>query len=114
MTFALRGIAVSLSIFVLVYGTLSLAVCGLWRRVWVSGRRYSAKSCADVLFALRLAPLVSATGVTLAFAVPSFLLLEPRAVNESMGEPSVLLGFCGMAILLAGLWNAGAALMRAS
>jgi len=114
VTFALRGFAVSLSIFVLVYGTLSLAVCGLWRRVWVLGRRYSPKSCADVLFALRLAPLVSATGVTLAFAVPSFLLLEPRAVNESMGGPSVLLGFCGMAILLAGMWNAVAALTRAS
>ena len=112
--FAMRGIAVSLAIFVLVYCVLSLMVCCVWRRIWLRGRRYSAKSCADLLFALRMAPLVSAMGVTLVLAVPSFLLLEPHAVNEAMGGASVWLGFCGMAVLLAGMWNAAAALMRVS
>lgn len=112
--FAARGISVSLSIFVLVYSVLSVAILCVWRRVWVWGHQHSAKSCADLLFALRVAPLVVATGVTLVLAVPSFLLLEPRAVNESLGGPSVWLAFSGMAVLLAGVWNAAAALIRAS
>ena len=112
--FAARGISVSLSIFVLVYSVLSVAILCVWRRVWVWGHRHSAKSCADLLFSLRVAPLVAATGVTLVLAVPSFLLLEPRTVNESLGGPSAWLAFSGMAVLMAGVWNAAIALIRAS
>ena len=112
--FAVRGIAVSFSIFVILYSALSLLVCGVWRRVWLSGQQYSARRCADLLFALRLFPLVVATGITLALAVPSFLLLEPRAVYEPMGVAPVVLGFCGMTVMLAGMWKAASALVRAS
>jgi beta-lactamase regulating signal transducer with metallopeptidase domain len=112
--FAVRGIAVSFSIFVLLYSALSGLVCGVWRRVWLGGQQYSARRCADLLFALRMAPFVVATGVTLALAVPSFLLLEPRAVEEPMGGVPVVLGLCGMAVMLAGIWKAAAALVRAS
>ncbi len=75
--FAVRGIAVSLSIFVLVYSALSVAVCGVWRRVWVwaCARQHSQRECADLLLALRMLPLVMAVGVTLILAVPSFLEL---------------------------------------
>src|ERR1700676_2361865 len=112
--FAVRGIAVSLSIFVLIYSTLSLAICCAWRRVWVWGSQYPAKNCADLLFGLRVVPLVSAMGVTVVLAVPSFLLLDAHAVNESMGGGSLLLGFCGIAVLVAGMWNVASSLMRAS
>jgi beta-lactamase regulating signal transducer with metallopeptidase domain len=112
--FAVRGIAVSVSTFVLLYSALSLAVYGVWRRVWLGGRQHSAKRCADLLFALRLLPFVVATGVTLAVAVPSFLLLEPRAVDEPIGVAPVLLSLCGMALMLTGIWKAAAAVVRAS
>ena len=112
--FAMRGIAVSFSVFVILYGALSAAVSGVWRRVWLGGQRYSARRCADLLFVLRLAPLVVAAGVTLMLAVPSFLLLEPRAVDEPIGAVPVLLSLCGMALLLAGVWKASTALVRAS
>jgi beta-lactamase regulating signal transducer with metallopeptidase domain len=112
--FALRGLAIAFSIFVLFYGGLSLAVCCVWRQVWVRAHRYSARRSADLLFALRLIPFVAAVGVTLTVAVPSFLLLEPRAVDEPVGAVPVLLGLCGMAVLLAGMWKAAMALLRAS
>lgn len=112
--FALRGSAVSLSIFFIVYSALSIAVCFVWRRLWRYNQRSSARRCADLLFALRMVPFVVASIVTLAFAVPSFLLLEPRAVEESMGSVPVVLGLCGMAMLLAGAWNALTALVQAS
>jgi beta-lactamase regulating signal transducer with metallopeptidase domain len=112
--FALRGLAIAFSIFVLFYGGLSLAVCCVWRQVWVRAQRYSARRSADLLFALRLIPFVAAMGVTLTMAVPSFLLLEPRAVDEPFGAVPVLLGLCGMAVLLVGMWKAAMALVRAS
>ncbi|MGA9306551.1 MAG: hypothetical protein WBW31_14205 [Candidatus Sulfotelmatobacter sp.] len=114
MMFAMRGIAVSFSIFVMLYCALSVAVCGVWRRVWLAGQRDSARRCANLLFALRLFPFVVATGLTFVLAVPSFLLLEPRAVDERMGAVPVLLGLCGVAVLLAGMWKAAAALLHAS
>lgn len=112
--FALRGIAVSFSIFVLLYGILSVVVCSVWRKVLHYGGRYSAKSCSDMLFILRMLPLLAGTGVTLALAVPSFLLLEPRAVNEPMEPLLVVLALCGVGVLLVGVWQAARALMRAS
>jgi beta-lactamase regulating signal transducer with metallopeptidase domain len=112
--FALRGIAVSFSIFILLYSALSLAVCGVWRSLWLGAQRHSARRGADLLFILRTIPFVVATGVTLALAVPSFLLLEPRAVNEPIGVLPVVLGLCGMAAVLVGMWKAAAALLRAS
>jgi beta-lactamase regulating signal transducer with metallopeptidase domain len=112
--FAVRGIAVSLSIFVVFYSALSLAVCGVWRNVWLGVPRYSARRSADLLFALRTIPFAVAAGVTFTLAVPSFLLLEPRAGDEAMGAAPVVLGLCGMATLLAGMWKAATALLRAS
>jgi Zn-dependent protease with chaperone function len=112
--FAVRGIAVSFSIFVILYISLSTAVCCLWRRVWLYGQEHSAGRYASLLFTLRMAPFVVSTGVTLLLAVPSFLLLEPRAVDEPMGIVPVALGCSGIAVMLAGMWKATAALMRAS
>jgi len=112
--FALRGIAVSFSIFILLYSALSLAVCGVWRNLRLGTQRHSARRCADLLFILRTIPLLVATAATFALAVPSFLLLEPRAVNEPIGVLPVILGLCGMGTLLAGIWKAAAALLRAS
>lgn len=112
--FAVRGIAVSFSIFVMLYSALSLAVCWSWRRLLVYVREYPARRSADLLFFLRMIPLGVASAVTLAVVAPSFLLLEPRAVNEPMGGVPVVLGVCGLAVALAGVWNAAAASVRAS
>jgi len=112
--FAVRGIAVSFSIFVVLYCALSVVAFGLWRRVRLAGQQYSARGCADLLFAVRLAPFVMATGVTLTLAVPSFLLLEPRTVDEPMGAAPLVLGLFGIAVLFAGMWEAAAAWVRAS
>lgn len=52
--------------------------------------------------------------MTLAFAVPSFLLLEPHVTNEPLSVLSLALGLCGVAALVAGIWKATAALLRVS
>ena len=112
--FVARGIAVSFSVFVMVYCVLSLAVCFFWRTAGLYTQRYPVRRIADSLFALRIFPLVTAAVITAAFTVPSFLLLEPRAIDEPMGEISLILGICGAVLGIFGVGNAAMAIRRAS
>lgn len=112
--FAARGIAVSLSVFVMVYCALSIAVCLTWRRFCEHARKYPVRHTADLLFAFRIFPLAAAAAITAAFTVPSFLLLEPRAIDEPLGGFPLVLGLCGVLLGLFGLINAGWALRRTS
>jgi Zn-dependent protease with chaperone function len=112
--FAARGIAISLSVFVIVYGALSLAVAWSWRRAWARAQRLSLCRAAGLLFALRMFPFMMAALITAAFTVPSFLLLEPRAIDEPLGWVSLILGACALILGLAGILNATAAFRTAS
>jgi hypothetical protein len=112
--FAARGIAISLSVFFLVYSALSIAVYCLWQRAWFYLQRFPARRRADLMFALRMLPLSASAAVTLALAVPSFVLLEPRAINEPLGGAPLVFGLCGLALLASGVVNAARALGRTS
>jgi Zn-dependent protease with chaperone function len=112
--FAARGIAVSFSVFVLVYSALSMAVYCTWRRAWIYVQKYPVRRAADLLFALRVFPLITAAVVTVAFTIPSFVLLEPRSIDEPMGAVPMALGVCGLLLAGFGVLNAAWALMRAS
>jgi Zn-dependent protease with chaperone function len=112
--FAARLVAVSFSVFVLVYSGLSLAVSCGWRKFWLYSRRYPVRQSADLLFGLRMSPLLAAVAVTVAFTVPSFVLLEPRAIEEPIGIAPLLLGLCGLMLAALGVWNAARALKTAS
>jgi len=112
--FAVRGIAVSFSVFLLVYCGLSLAVCCAWRKIWLWSGKHPARRAADLLFGLRLLPLFAAVAVTAAFTVPSFLLLEPRAIEEPITGVPLALGICGLMLAAFGLGNATASVLRAS
>ena len=112
MIYYVRGIAVSFSIFFALYSISSVAVWCAWRRVWRYGQRYSSERCADLLFVWRIVPFAFAGAITLAFALPSFLLLEPRAIDERMSGLSVVLGLCGIAVVLAGMWRAAPSASR--
>jgi Zn-dependent protease with chaperone function len=112
--FAARGIAVSLSVFVLIYCVLSVAISFAWRAIRLHVQRYPARRVADFLFALRVLPLACATIITVVFTVPSFLLLEPRSIDEPLGEVPLALGVCGLALGMFGILNAAAAIRRAS
>lgn len=112
--FAARGLAVSLSVFVMVYCVLSLAVCLAWRAVQSRIERLPVRRVADLLFALRMFPVATAAVITVAFTVPSFLLLEPRAIEEPLGEIPLVLGIFGAALGIFGIVNARVAVRRAS
>ena len=113
MMFAARGIAISCSVFLLVYCVLSLGVCLGWRRVWWHSQGYSARRIANLLFALRMSPLAAAVVVTAVFTVPSFLVFEPRAIDEPMGAMALSFGSLGAALGIFGALNMGLAVGRA-
>jgi Zn-dependent protease with chaperone function len=112
--FAARGIAVSFSGFLIVYLGLSLVVLGAWRKIWVHTRKLPSRRVANLLFALRMFPLAAAVLTTVAFTIPSFLLLEPRAIDEPLGGIPLALGICGAGLGIFGALNAVFALRTAS
>jgi Zn-dependent protease with chaperone function len=112
--FAARGIAVSLAVFVIVYSALSAAVSLGWRRLAVYCAQLPVRRSADLLFVFRLLPLVAALAVTVMFTVPSFLLLEPRAIDEPVGPITLGLSVCGALCILFGVASAGSAAWKSS
>ena len=112
--FAARCIGVSLAVFVLLYVFLSLLVSQGWKLMRRTLRPSSARGAADLLFTLRVLPLGLSVFVTLAFTLPSFLLLEPRSTGEAIGTASSALGLCCLVLLGAGVARAVFAQLRAS
>jgi hypothetical protein len=112
--FAARCIGVSLAVFVLLYVSLSLAVSRGWKIMQHVLRPRSARGSADLLFVMRILPLALSSVVTLAFTLPSFLLLEPRSTDEAIGTAPLALGFCCLILIGVGIARAVMAQLRAS
>ncbi|MGA7081447.1 MAG: M56 family metallopeptidase [Terriglobales bacterium] len=112
--FALRGIAVSLTFFVLVYCLLSAVVAVAWRSLKLL--HAAERSLTDLFFALRVLPLAVSVIVTFVFVVPSFQLLEPRSTNveEGIGAMPLTLGICALLLIACGCWRVIAALAQTS
>jgi Zn-dependent protease with chaperone function len=101
--FALRGVAVSLAFFVLIYCALSALVVAAWRSLrWL---RLTEKRVAGILFAARVLPLALSVFITLALVVPSFQLLEPRSADEGMGAMPLALGICALVLIGCGCFR---------
>lgn len=110
--FTLRGIAVSLTSFVLLYCLLSLLVVCAWRCVMLV-RGLPARAQANLLFGLRIFPLVASACLTLVFVVPAYVRLEPRSIEEDMGLP-LALGLGCLLLFAIGSFRVIAALAKSS
>lgn len=111
--FFLRGFLVSCSMAVIMYVGLSAIIGAASSMALRVAARGSAKSGADFLFLMRLSPLLFAMLVTVAFVVPSFLLLEPQHAIEPFGFGPLLLSIAGFLGVAWGLGNGVGALRRA-
>ena len=112
--FIARGIGVSLALFLLVYVPASLAVSRGWNLLQEVFEPRTARASASLLFALRMLPFGLASVFTLGFTLPSFLLLEPRSTDETVGAAPLVLGLCCLALLVAGIVQAASAQMKTS
>ncbi|HVR27511.1 MAG TPA: M56 family metallopeptidase [Candidatus Polarisedimenticolia bacterium] len=111
--FALRGIAVSLTFFVVLYCLLSLMVGLGWRSLKLLHKK-SERSLANLLFGLRILPVAASALITLGLVVPSFQLLEPRSIEEDMGLMPIVLGLCTLLLITFGVFRVVTAQTRAS
>ncbi len=112
MIFFLRGLAVSLAFYVIAYGIVSVVVFLGWRVARSGTEFFPAASRADLLFVLRVLPVVVAGLFTFAFVIPSFLDFEPHTSGEIVGRIPLELGGLGLLVLSAGAFNAIAAYLK--
>jgi Zn-dependent protease with chaperone function len=112
--FVIRCIGVSLACFVLAYSMLSVAVAYGWKFARRVCGEISPRREADLLCVLRMLPLVISAAVTLAYTVPSFLLLEPNSTNEPFGPALPVLGLCCLGLLGAGIFRGAVAQLKTS
>jgi Zn-dependent protease with chaperone function len=112
--FALRGIAVSLTFFVVLYCLLSALIAVVWRVLKLL--HVKEQSIAAVLFVLRVLPFAASVVVTLVFVVPSFQLLEPRSmdIDEGMGAMPLALGICALVLIACGCFRVISAQIKTS
>ena len=112
--FAIRGMAVSLSVFAIVYSGASIVVLCAWKQLLKRAQDVPVQRLGTLLFAIRIFPLLAAGLVTVIFAIPSFLLLEPRAIVEPMGNDLVVLAGFGVVLVGFALVNALSVILRTS
>lgn len=108
MMFLLRSIMVGLGFFGVVYCLLSLGIVCVWRASDLM-RQQTAAGRAQLLFGLRIAPIVGAAFITIAFALPAFFLLEGGA-DEDMG--TLLFSLGTLLLFAAGMFRVMAAQRR--
>jgi len=112
--FVLRGLVVNVAFFGICYCALSLLVVILWQATKLLGWRVFPS--AGSLLALRMFPLIASACITLAFAMPSFFLLEGgmdedlRTLIFSMG--TVLLAVSGAIRVMAAQFGAAGVLAK--
>ncbi|MGA9529609.1 MAG: M56 family metallopeptidase [Terriglobales bacterium] len=101
--FALRGVAVSLTFFVLIYCFLSALISVSWR--WLRWINTTERSLADLFFLLRILPLFASVVITFTFVVPSFQLLEPRSTDEGTGIAPLAFGIAALLLIAFGCYR---------
>lgn len=112
--FFARCIGVSLAVFVILYLSMSLLVARVWRYGLHWFNSASARASETLLFAIRTLPLLGSALITLAFTVPSFLMLEPRTTDEEVGVVPVILALCFLGLMVWGISRAVATQIRTS
>jgi len=106
--FAVRGLAVSLSMFVLAYAGLRFAVAGGWT---VTRKRLPWMS-PNALYALQIGPFFLALIIVGFFTIPSYLRFEPRVVQEAFGPPVLLLSLICLFLIGLGTYRVWQAYAR--
>jgi Zn-dependent protease with chaperone function len=112
MSFYLLGAALCLSVVFLVTAGSSVfchVLLSVSARLYRSG---PARRAADLLFAIRVLPVVLPGVAALGFALPAFLKLEPHSTGEAVGLKLVILALAGTAIVTATFFHGARLLLH--
>ena len=103
--YELLGISIALAALLTINALATLAAAGLGRLLRSQLRRCTARTRAEILFALRIGPPAIAVVVLGAFLIPSYLIYEPYATKERITlKLAILATASGIGVALA-LWR---------
>jgi Zn-dependent protease with chaperone function len=103
--YELLGISLVLATLLTINAMASLTAAGCWRVLASHTRRWSSRTRAEILFAMRAGPPVIAVLAVAAFLIPSFAIYEPYSTNEVVGKKlGALAAVSALGVLLA-LWR---------
>ena len=91
--YQLLAICLALAAFLTVNAVASLILTGGWRLTGHWTARWSARTRAEILFALRIAPPVLALLAVGLFLLPAYFNYEPYATDEVVGLKLAVLAF---------------------
>jgi hypothetical protein len=112
--FVARCMGVSLAVFVIAYALASTLVVASWRIAYRLVAPSTPRGSADLLFTLRVLPLAAGLFIALGFALPSFLLLEPRSTDEAVGAAPLVLAIVFIGSAVWSFWSTVQAQRRTS
>jgi Zn-dependent protease with chaperone function len=101
-----------LACFFLIHLTLGLAISLLSPTAIRIAARFTPRTAARLLFALRLFPLAFSIFLVAALCIPSYLWLEPNAAQEQVGWGFLVAGLLAIAIWLISLCRSASATVR--
>jgi Zn-dependent protease with chaperone function len=105
--FAALCIIVCLATFSLATALGLVAVNGVFRLLRIFTTAKTILDSSALLFSLRIFPFTLASIVTFGFALPAFLLLEPRQTPETPELNLVMLAFLATALIGVVMWRFG-------
>lgn len=107
--YALLGISILLAALLTINAFATLLAAALWRLVAGRAQRLAAETRAQVIFALRVFPMIGAIACVLALLAPSYILHEPAVTNETVSTKLAVLAFVSAIGLGFALWRGFAA-----
>ncbi len=113
LVYTLRGLAVSLAIFLLSYASLRAMVAAGWKFAAKKPGRVRRLS-PNAVYLLQVGPFLASVLAVACFAIPAFLRFEPMGASEEFGPPVIALSLLCLGVITAGLYRAFSAYVRTS
>ena len=109
--YLIRGTAVALSEFVLIYFATWATIAAAWSLCTKRPHR-DIHATSTLLYGLQLSPFVLSTLMTALLVIPAFVRFEPLRGEEEFGPPIIILGSFCLLLFALGLWRAGNAVLQ--
>lgn len=100
--FFLLGLSIALAALLTFNSIASMFASLLWRVLGQGARRFSATSCAGLIFLLRIFPIIAGTVCVAMLLAPAYLAHEPRNNHEDISlKLAVIAGASAIGLALA-------------
>lgn len=103
--YALLGISILLAALLTLNALATVLATAVWRALSERARRWPARARAQVIFALRLFPMLCASVSVLALVTPSYIAHEPATTTETVSFKLFGLALVSAVGLVLALWR---------